>query len=65
MFNAETNEYREIKVYFRSVLKPGASVSGAALVRDRGTTIMIPDGYAGKVADDHSLIIEINKKPDD
>ena len=47
-----------MNVYSRSVLRTGNQLTGPSLVRDKGTTVMVPDGCDVTVADDDSLIIE-------
>jgi N-methylhydantoinase A len=58
MFNAERGEYDEVNVYSRSALKAGTTLTGPALIRDKGTTAVIPEKYDVSVAKDRSLIIE-------
>jgi len=58
MFNAEAGDYTEVNVYSRPVLRTGDQLTGPALIRDKGTTVMVPNGYDVTVAKDDSLIIE-------
>jgi N-methylhydantoinase A len=58
VFNAESASYKDINVYLRSVLRAGVSLKGPTLIRDSGTTVMVPSGYDVTVAEDRSLIIE-------
>ncbi len=58
MFNAEAGDYTEVNVYSRTVLRTGDQLTGPALIRDKGTTVMVPNGYDVTVAKDDSLIIE-------
>ncbi|MFT5133779.1 MAG: N-methylhydantoinase A, partial [Gammaproteobacteria bacterium] len=58
LFDAESDSYKEIKVYSRSLLRAGDSLKGPILIRDTGTTAMVPNGYDVTVAKDKSLIIE-------
>jgi N-methylhydantoinase A len=58
MFNAERGDYEEVNVYSRSTLKAGNTLVGPALIRDKGTTAVIPEKYNVSVANDRSLIIE-------
>ena len=59
LFDAHAGGYREMNVYSRSVLRTGHQLTGPSLVRDKGTTVMVPDGCDVTVADDDSLIIEM------
>ena len=58
LFDARAGVYADINVYSRSALQIGDKLTGPALVRDKGTTVMVPDGYGVTVAGDGSLIIE-------
>ena len=58
LFDAHAGGYREMNVYSRSVLRTGNQLTGPSLVRDKGTTVMVPDGCDVTVAEDNSLIIE-------
>jgi N-methylhydantoinase A len=58
MFNAQAGDYQQVNVYSRAKLQAGNQLSGPGLVRDLGTTVMVPDGYVVTVATDNSLIIE-------
>ena len=58
LFDAHAGGYREMNVYLRSALQTGKQLTGPTLVRDRGTTVMVPDGCDVTVAKDNSLIIE-------
>ena len=58
LFDAQAGVYREVNVYSRHTLRTGSQLTGPTLVRDQGTTVMAPDGYAVTVAKDNSLIIE-------
>lgn len=58
LFDARTGSYGEIKVYSRSALHTGNLLTGPTLVRDKGTTVMVPDGHGVTVTADNSLIIE-------
>jgi len=62
MFDAEAAGYANVNVYLRSDLRPGHALAGPALIRDKGTTIMVPKRYAASVADDNSVIIEKKDK---
>ena len=58
LFDAQAGGYREMNVYSRSALRTGNQLTGPSLVRDKGTTVMVPDGCDVTVAEDDSLIIE-------
>lgn len=58
LFDARTGGYGEVTVYSRHALQAGHHTPGPALVRDKGTTVMVPAGFAVSVAGDNSLIIE-------
>ena len=58
LFDARAGGYMDINVYSRSALQTGNHIPGPALVRDKGTTVMVPDGYDVTVAGNNSLIIE-------
>ena len=58
LFDARSGAYEEANVYSRHALQPGNCIPGPNLVRDRGTTVMVPQGHAVTVAGDKSLIIE-------
>ena len=58
LFDAHAGGYREMNVYSRSALQTGDQLTGPTLVRDKGTTVMVPDGCDVTVAEDNSLIIE-------
>ena len=57
-FDARTGAYRDTDVYSRNALQTGNRLTGPALVRDRGTTVRVPDSYGVTVAGGNSLIIE-------
>ena len=58
LYDAHAGGYREMNVYSRSALQTGNQLTGPTLVRDKGTTVMVPDGCDVTVAEDDSLIIE-------
>ncbi len=58
MFDPAALAYADVSVYSRPVLHPGHYFTGPALIRDLGTTVMIPKNYMASVADDNSVIIE-------
>ena len=58
MFNAQAGDYEQVNVYSRAELRAGNHLAGPGLVRDKGTTVMVPNGYSVTVATDDSLIIE-------
>ena len=58
LFDAPAGAYGEVAVYSRHTLQPGHCIAGPSLVRDKGTTVMVPQGSAVTVAGDNSLIIE-------
>ena len=62
-FDVRAGGYRDIDVYSRSALQAGNQVAGPILVRDKGTTVMVPNGCGVTVAADKSLIIEREKTP--
>jgi N-methylhydantoinase A len=58
VFNSVSGEYREVNVYARQDLKAGNNLSGPAMIRDKGTTVIVPAGHEVSVASDNSLIID-------
>ncbi len=58
MFDAQAGAYADVNVYSRHALQPGNYIPGPTLVRDKGTTVMVPQGHGVTVAGDDSLIIE-------
>ena len=58
IFNSVSGDYREVNVYARSALKAGNKLSGPAMIRDKGTTVIVPAGHGVSVAGDNSLIID-------
>lgn len=57
-FDVRSGGYRDIDVYSRSALQTRHRLTGPILVRDKGTTVMVPNGCGVTVAADKSLIIE-------
>ena len=58
VFDAQVGDYRAVNVYLRPELRTGHQIEGPALVRDQGTTVMVPVDHGIMVAQDGSLIIE-------
>ena len=58
LFDEKEGEYCSLPVYLRDVLLPGAGLIGPLLVRDKGTTIVVPKDCRLRVAADNSLLIE-------
>jgi N-methylhydantoinase A/oxoprolinase/acetone carboxylase beta subunit len=63
LFDPGTIEYADVSVYVRRALHPGHGLVGPALIRDKGTTIMVPESYAAIIADDNSVVIEKQGTP--
>jgi len=62
IFDPVAATFVDAGIYLRPSLQAGHYVSGPGLIRDRGTTIMVPENYVATVADDYSLIIEKGTK---
>ena len=58
LFDEETGDYRKVNVYLRNDLPAGTHLDGPLLVRDQGTTIVVPGNCTLGIAADDSLIIE-------
>lgn len=58
LFNEEEGQYRKVAVYLRHDLLPGKHLNGPLLIRDQGTTIVVPEDCSLGIASDYSLLIE-------
>lgn len=45
-------------VYDRDALEPGDTVSGPAVIEDRGSTALVPPGMTGRVAERGAIVLE-------
>lgn len=58
LFDSKSGSYEQVNVYLREELRQGQGFTGPSLIRDKGTTIMVPAGYDISVADNLSIVID-------
>jgi N-methylhydantoinase A len=61
----DAGDFIETPIYARSVLAPGASIDGPAIVEQMDTTILIPPNSRARVDSRLNLIIEVQAAVDD
>jgi len=58
LFDAETDSFRQVALYWRPDLAPGMSLAGPALIAEDETSSFVPEGFSARIGGAGHIIIE-------
>ena len=62
IFEPESGEVRDIPLFWRPDLSPGAAVSGPAVIAEEATSTFVPAAFSAHIADNGYIIIDRNEE---